>query len=142
MDVIVQNRCKPILAQRHKDTKDSHFLTSASICVICGSLRDFRVLLSITVLNFQTTFWTSINLILDTRVQNRSGVALSLCERYSEPTSGTDGTATKPFWTIWTYVLHSVFITFLACLAFLAFHSRNYGLPHFGQSGHPCAEPF
>ncbi|MEI8248626.1 MAG: hypothetical protein WCI51_22540, partial [Lentisphaerota bacterium] len=38
-----------------------------------------------------------------------SGVALSLCERSSDPPSGTDGTTPNPFWTIWTH--KSIFIT-------------------------------
>jgi hypothetical protein len=94
------------------------------ICVICGLLRDIRDPLSTTCFKFYKIFkqhlghqpktvrhgrYYNKTILdnLDTIVQNCSGVALSLCERRSDPPSGTDGTTTKPFWTLACLILDS-----------------------------------
>ena len=53
-------------------------------------------------------FWTPLTLILDIPcAEPFSGVALSLCERCSDPPSGTDGSTTRPFWTPGSLILDS-----------------------------------
>ena len=76
-----------------------------------------------------------------------SGVALSLCERGSDPPSGTDGTTPKPFWTAHSDTLDtgraqriSILQTFWTLPSFP--HSRETARPvrtalHQSHFGHP-----
>ena len=80
--------------------------------------------MNVTFCVFQFQLSIPILDILDTLVQNCSGVALSLCERYSDPPSDTDGTTTKPYFRDFGDRL-SITIPFYICvhLCHLRIHS-------------------